>query len=88
MSRNPGIGTPCPDPIRGQTPFPVEVHAAPEGLVADVVMDMALPSADRAAPPEPLADVDVHDERGLAFRVFPEIEAVDNRSIDMEEILQ
>ena len=23
MSRNPGIGTPYPDPIRGQTPFPV-----------------------------------------------------------------
>ena len=23
MSRNPGIGTPCPDPTRGQTPFPV-----------------------------------------------------------------
>ena len=65
-----------------------EVHAAPEGLVADVVMDMAFPSADRAAPPEPLADVDVHDERGLAFRVFPEIEAVDNRPLDMEEILQ
>ena len=23
MSWNPGIGTPCPDPTRGQTPFPV-----------------------------------------------------------------
>ena len=45
-------------------------------------------SLDRAAPPEPLADVDVYDERGLAFRVFPEIEAVDNRPLDMEEILQ
>ena len=51
-------------------------------------MDMAFLSADRAAPSEPLADVDVHDERGLAFRVFPEIEAVDNRPLDMEEILQ
>lgn len=65
-----------------------EVHAAPERLAAGIVVYMAFLSADRASPPEPLADVDVHDERGLAFRVFPEIEAVDNRPLDMEEMFQ
>ena len=51
-------------------------------------MDMAFLTANRASTSLALAEMDVHDERGLSLRILPEIEAVDNCPLDMEEILQ
>ena len=65
-----------------------EVHAAPERLGADVVVDIAFPAADGAPPPVLPADMNVHDERGFALRVLVEVEGVDRRLLDVEEILQ
>ena len=68
-------------PSRDSSPE-AEVHSAPEALLCQIVVNMALPAANRGSPPVFPADVDMHGRRNLAIGAFGEIRIVDGRPRD------
>ncbi len=64
-----------------------EVHAAPEALFRQIVVNIALLAADWASPPVFLLDVDMRGQRNLTVGALSEIHAVDGRPLDIEELL-